>query len=392
MRTRAAGWGVLAAALLLSACAAEKAVLAPTPPVEIRKEASPPPAPAKAAAMPPSAPAAAVLPDYPRMYREAFVRTKEAFQQGRVRDAIPYWKALEASPWGTDAVFHQGVILHLAGDLDGAAESYGRLTDRAPVFEPAAANLLGIRLLRGNLKEARPLIERILPAGSGPHAEMLNELQANLGAALVELGDLAGAERLFKGIAGDMRPPSLSWNMAVLAYRRGDPANARRLSSEVPAEVGKLWPVIASRFAWERESGRIPPAADVPAAERRISALAWNLAAYDEYRKGNLKGAEDILAKEKANAAPFGAISGNLGLLQMEQGKLKEARRNLEKAVEEEPELREGWLNLGIFREVYEGNTAGALECYGRYVRMNGSRKEEVGQWIERLQKSSPQP
>ena len=129
MSARAPLLGAIVAALALSACATQKVVLAPTPPVEIRKEPSSPP---------PSTPP----PDYYRMYSEAIARTKEAFQRGSVKEAIPSWKALEESPWGSDAVFHQGVILHLAGDLDGAAAGYRRLADRSPVFEPAAANLL----------------------------------------------------------------------------------------------------------------------------------------------------------------------------------------------------------------------------------------------------------
>ncbi len=388
MTARAARWAAVGFALLLSACAAERVVLAPTPPVEVRKAPAMPPEPVPVK----PAPAPVVLPDYPRMYREAFARTKEAFRQGKVKEAIPSWKALEASPWGTDAVFHQGVILHLAGDLEGASAIYRRLADRSPVFEPAAANLVGIHLLRGNFKEAGALIDRILPAGASPSGDMLIELQSNIGAALVEIGETDRAARLFRGIPGDMRPPSLSWNMAVLAYRNGDLAEARRLASEIPPEVGNLWPVIASRYAWEKDPPKLPPPGTVPASERRISALSWNLAAFEEYRKGNLAAAEDILLKEKEKSTPFRAVVGNLGLVQMERGKLLEARRNLENAVKENPGSREGWLNLGIFREVYEGNPAGALECFQRYVKLHGLRKEEVGKWIERLQKSSRQP
>lgn len=379
MSARAPLLGAIVAALALSACATQKVVLAPTPPVEIRKEPSSPT---------PSKPA----PDYSRMYSEAIARTKEAFQRGSVKEAIPSWKALEESPWGADAVFHQGVILHLAGDLDGAAAGYRRLADRSPVFEPAAANLLGIYLLRGNLRGARSLVDRVLPPGVEPAPDMLPELQSNVGAALVELGDPDRAARLFLAMrAQGGRSPSLSWNMAVLAYRNGDVATARRMASEVPPEVGRLWPVIASRFAWERESGKVSLPGDIPASEGRISALAWNLAAFEEYRKGNLPGAESILARKKEENANFSEILSNIGLLQLEQGKWKEARGNLEKAVGDNPGLPESWLNLGVYREVYEGNPAEALECYSRYVRLNGLRKDEVRQWIEWLQKPSPQ-
>ncbi len=389
---------MVAAALSLSACATQKVVLAPTPPVEIRKE--PASSPGDAVKEPtastvgagPAAGASGTAPDSLRMYSEAISRTKEAFQRGSVKEAIPLWKALEGSQWGTDAIFHQGVILHLAGDLDGAVSIYRRLADRSPIFEPAAANLLGIYLLRGDFQGVRSLVDRILPPGTEPPSDMLPELQSNAGAALVELGEYDRAAGLFLALRKRGKcPPSLSWNMAVMSYRNGDVVTARRMASETPLDVSRLWPVVASRFAWERESGVVPPLDNVPVVERRISALAGNIAAFEEYRKGNLSGAETILALIKEMKSPYTEIISNLGMLQAEQGKWKEARGNIEKAVGDSPGLAEGWLNLGVYREVYEGKPDEALECYRRYVRLNGSRKDEVLQWIDWLQKSSPQ-
>ncbi len=389
---------MVVAALSLSACATRKVVLAPTPPGEVRKEsASSPGGSVKDPTVSmvgagPTAVASGTAPDSIRMYSEAISRTKEAFQRGSVKDAIPLWKALEGSPWGTDALFHQGVILHLAGDLDGAVAFYRRLADRSPLFEPAAANLLGIYLLRGDFQGIRSLVDRILPPGAEPASDMLPELQSNAGAALVELGEFDRAAGLFLVLRKrGKRPPSLSWNMAVMAYRSGDVVTARRMASEIPLEVARLWPVVASRFAWERESGAVPPLDNVPVVERRISALSGNLAAFDEYRKGNLSGAEAILALTKEMKSPYTEIISNLGMLQAEQGKWREARGNLEKAVGDSPGLAEGWLNLGVYREVYEGKPGEALECYRRYVKLNGWRKDEVRQWIEWLQKSLPQ-
>lgn len=402
MKARGFLAGAIAACLALSGCAAQKFVLAPIPPVEVRKDEAPSPGPAVGEAAPSpgptagkAAPAAEVPkridPDYLRMYSEAIAQTKEASRRGQVKDAIPLWKALEGSPWRTDAIFHQGVILHLGGDLDGAADQYRRITEGAPVFEPAAANLMGIHLLRGDLHAVRALVDRILPPGMEPDADMLPELQGNAGAVLLELGDRERAARLFTDLRKKGRiPPSLSWNMAVLAYRNGDTANARRLASEAPPVVERLWPVLASRFAWEREPGKVPVPGEIPAAERRISALAWNIAAFDEYGKGNLKAAESLLGGRKDENAIFTEITSNIGLLQMELGKWKAARGNLEKAVGENPDLPEAWLNLGVFREIYADDAAGAMECYSRYVKLNGSRKDEVGRWVEWLRKSSP--
>ena len=85
-------------------------------------------------------------------------------------------------------------------------------------------------------------------------------------------------------------------------------------------------------------------------------------------------------------------ISTNIGMMQAEQGKWKDARANLEKAVRANPAMPGGWLNLGIFREVYEGNPEGARECYEHYVRLRGLRSEEVRKWLDRLGQSAPRP
>ncbi|MBI5420499.1 MAG: tetratricopeptide repeat protein, partial [Deltaproteobacteria bacterium] len=354
-------------------------------------------APAPQAQVPPAPPAKGTevrveppAPDYPRLYSEAIARTKEAISRGAGKDALPLWKALEGSPMGTDAIFHQGVLLHRAGDVDGAVTRYRRITDTAPVFEPAAANLLGIHLLRGDLQPARALIDRLWPPGLTAVPDMLPELQSNIAACLVELGDYDRAALLFLAMrAKGAHTPSLLWNMAVLSYRKGDLPTARRLTAGTPPEVANLWPVVASRFAWDREAGKVPSMEGVPSAERRMAALAGNLAAFEEHRKGNIAGALRILGELGEEKRSFAEILNNLGLLEMEQGKWKEARASLERAVREKPGMAEGWLNLGIFREVYEGNSTEALDCYRRYVSLNGSRKDEVGKWVDWLQKSA---
>ena len=75
-------------------------------------------------------------------------------------------------------------------------------------------------------------------------------------------------------------------------------------------------------------------------------------------------------------------IYTNLGLLQMAQGKWKEARASLERAVAQNPSMPEGWLNLGIFRDVYEGDAQKARECYEKYSNITTYRRKEVDAWI----------
>jgi len=380
---RCAAWGgAIAAVLSLFACAPQRAVLLPSPPPEVRREAG--------------GPAASEITKtrqaYAKAYAEAIAKTKEALSRGAGKEALPLWKALEGSPWEADAIFHQGVLLHLAQDIDGAAAQYLRLAERSPVHEPGAANLLGIYLLRGDLRKARVLADRVLPAGAGLPPGILPELAANVAATLVEQGDYDRAAMLLLAMrARKVSAPSLSWNMAVLAYRKGNLAAARRYAAEVPPETANLLPVAASRFAWDRDSANAPPMDNVPATERRMAAQAGNLAAFLEYRKGNPAGAETLLTRRPEDAESFPEILVNAGLARMEQGKWKEARASFENAVKEKPEMPEGWIGLGIFKEIYEGDAAEALECYRRYVTLNGARKDEVGRWIEWLEKSPPQ-
>jgi len=379
----------------LLSCAPGKIVLLPTPPSEVRKESGlrrpgpdTLPAPKPAPLTGPAAPAPP--PDYPKRYEAAIARTKEAIARQAWTAAIPVWAELENSPYRRDAVFHQGVLLQLAGDLDGAKALYRKLSDETPPYEPAAANLLGILLLRGEREEAVPLVARLLPAPPSLPSGMLPELQANLAAVLAEEGKPEEATRLILSLqAQGFDSPSLSWNLAVLAYRRGDVATARRLAGGLPPETASLWPVAASRVAWDPEGEKIPAIDNVPAAERAMAALARNLRAYREYRRGDFGAAETILRKSGDGSQPPELLT-NLGILAAEQGKWKEAREALEAAVQADPGLAAGWRNLGIYMEVFAEDAATARTCYEKYGTNNGLRREEVSKWAEWLGRSAP--
>jgi Flp pilus assembly protein TadD len=376
---------VILIALVLAACAPRHALRIPTPPAKVRKEAAIPriAAPGKATVPPP--------PDYGKLYAVAIDRTKKAISKGQATEALPDWKRLEDSSWRADAIYHQGILHHIAGELDNAADQYRRALSASPSFEPAAANLLGIYLLRGEKQKMESLVARIFPPGSDPSPGMLPELQANLGSGLLETGRRDEAALIFLALkARKPDTPSLPWNMAVLSYRDGNRDRAKKLASNLPPEVASLYPVVASRVAWTQDSETVPVLDAVPAGQPRLASLSRNLAAFSGYRKGNLEAAErHLLPAVTDNAAPAELIS-NLGLLQMEMGKWKEARATLERVTTQHPSLPEGWLNLGIFLEVYEGNPQRARECYETYVIINGYRKKEVDAWTGWLPQSSP--
>ncbi|GAB4363490.1 MAG: hypothetical protein Kow00128_04290 [Deltaproteobacteria bacterium] len=390
--------GALLLCLGLLSCAPARLVLLPGPPAEVRKETAARPA---APPVPPAPPAERTLPAAPpapapspvndaKRYEAAIARTREAIAKRAWKSAIPAWAELERGPYRRDAVFHRGVLLQLAGDLDEAKSLYRTLAEETPPYEPAAANLLGILLLRGERSEAVALAGRLLPDPRSPPPGMLPELEANLAAVLVEEGRLEEAAlRILSLQAHGFDLPALSWNLAVLAYRKGDRAAAKRLADRLPADIVSLWPVAASRAAWEPDGGGNPALDNVPAGEPRLFLLAANLRAYRAFRNGSLEEAEAILRTADPRNGSAEVLT-NLGILLAERERWKEAREVLERAVREDPALAAGWRNLGIFLELYAGEPAKARECYERYTALHGAEQEEVAKWAEWLGRSAP--
>jgi len=378
-------WMIVLGAAFLAGCASLPAVLLPAPPAEIAKAA-----PAKPPGGTPASPASAPGPDPANLYRDAVARTRELLAKGEGRAAIPLWVGFEGSPFAAEAVFNQGVLLQLSGDVDRAEELYRRAAAPPLLSQPAEANLLGIALLRGNRDTLRNLVDAAGRTDAARAGERLPELSANLVAALVDLSRFDEAESLYRSVLKTGRTTAaLPWSRALLAYRKGDLAGARQFSSILPPTVAALWPVVASRPAWERETWKVPPLAGKTSGEPRYLLLSRNLAAYDAWKKGELDRSSTLLSGGASGKSPPGEYLNNLGIVLAEAGRWKEAKTLLERTVAEAPSLPEGWLNLGIFREMYLGDVPGALSCYERYGKLEGGRKDEVSKWAEWLKKSS---
>jgi tetratricopeptide (TPR) repeat protein len=376
---------IVLGAAFLSGCASRAAVLLPAPPAEIAKAA-----PAKGPGATPPAPASAPGPDPATLYRDAVARTRDLLARGEGSRAIPLWVALEGSPFAAEAVFNQGVLLQLSGDVDRAEELYRRAVAPPLFSQPAEANLLGIALLRGDRETLRNLVDDAGRTDAARTGERLPELSANLVAALIDLSRFDEAETLYRSVLKTGSPTAtLPWSRALLAYRTGDLAGARQFSSILPPPVAALWPVVASRAAWERETAKIPPLDGKTSGEPRYLLVSRNLAAYEAWRKGDLNGAEALLSGGASMKSPPGEYLNNFGIVLAEEGRWKEANTLLERTVAEAPSLPEGWLNLGMFREMYLGDIPGALSCYERYGKLMGGRKDEVSKWAEWLKKSS---
>ncbi|HEX9205082.1 MAG TPA: tetratricopeptide repeat protein [Candidatus Deferrimicrobiaceae bacterium] len=396
MRTRPAPHRILAGPLsvlfllLSGGCAPRGAALLPSPPSEVRRATA-----ATAARTDNTAPridnAAPVPPpgpDYGRLYREAVARTRDLLAKGNSRDALPLWDGFGESPFAAEAAFNRGVLLQLTGDTRGASEQYRRAASAPLRSEPAAANLLGIALLAGNRDALREVVENVgRPIASLP-GDRTPEFLGNLAAAFGELSRTGEADALQRTIVSNGgSTPALRWNQTVIAWKRGDVAAARKLSSELAPAMSGLWPVEASRVAWDRDASRVPPLDG--SAEPRLRAMSRNLSAYREWEKGNAPAARSLLEEAAGGTGHTAEYQTNIGIVLASQGRWKDARAAFERAAASDPELPEGWLNLGLFREVYLGDGPGALSCYDRYVTLNGSRKDEVVKWSEWLRKST---
>lgn len=385
----------ISALLLLAACAPRREVLLPSPPLVVRKEAvaltkePAPPAPKPEEPAPRAAAAPAPPPIPELLYRNAIRRTREALLAGKPREAISSWNELEGTPFSREARFNRAVLIHLSGDVAGAEKEYSRLAGETPPHDGAAANLLAGHLLRGEIREARALAERILPhLETAPHA---GELSMNAAAALIESGDAARAAPILERLSGSPgAPQELPWNLAVLSWKRGDPEGARRWSGRLSRELSPLWPVAASRVAWAKDGEPLPSVDLPPDGEPRLERMFRNLSAFEALRKGDLPEAESLLKDASRPGESHAEILTNLGMVQALLGKWSESREHLEKAVEVDPGLAQAWLNLGIFRDVYEGNGASARECYERYDKLGGLRREEARRWAEWLGQSQP--
>jgi len=397
-RTARAPALLLLAAVLLPACAPKRAALLPVPPSEVRREisAKPPGPPQVDLASKPAGDNTRTAPppgpDYGKNYRDAMARTRELLARGEPRAALPLWESFGDSVYASEAAFNRGVLLQISGDSDGAADQYRRAAAPPILSGPAAANLLGIALLRGDRELLRETVDNVARPVAALAGSREPEFLSNLAAALGELSRSGEAEAIQRSIRekGE-KTPALPWNQAILAYQKGDVAAARRFSSELAPDVSALWPVAASRVAWERDPSPVPPLED-RFASPRLKTMARNLSAFEAWRKGDPAAARDLLGEPAAGNDPPAEVLNNLGVVQAELGQWREAREAFERAVTASPDLPEGWLNLGLFREVYLGDAAGALSCYDRYVTLNGQRKDEVAKWSEWLRKSPSSP
>ena len=99
----------------------------------------------------------------------------------------------------------------------------------------------------------------------------------------------------------------------------------------------------------------------------------------------------DSSAAEAAFKRALDANPGNieacnqLGILYRRAGRLDEARRYYEAALQHDPDYADAHWNLGILHDQYLSNPGQALQHYERYLAITGTADPQLHAWIDEL-------
>jgi protein O-GlcNAc transferase len=213
-------------------------------------------------------------------------------------------------PAAVSALFRQAVNALRGGNLDAALHFAGQVLGLEPRHPGALQLLAEVWGRKGDPRRAAELLERV------PKSARDWRVAANLGSALTQLGDLAGAERQFR--LGLKDKPDL----AILHFNLGNVLDKQGRKKEAA------------------ESYRRSLALDPGLVECRVNLadLLGELKAHDE---------AEALLRGAAELAPARAeIAVNLGHLLKAQGKRGEAESWFRRALELRPDLVPAQLEL----------------------------------------------
>ena len=82
----------------------------------------------------------------------------------------------------------------------------------------------------------------------------------------------------------------------------------------------------------------------------------------------------------------FVEAKNNLAYMAMQDGRNAEAAMLLDEIIQTDPDYANAWLNRGIIASDVDKDRARALECWRRYVELEGARADQVRQWIRDLE------
>ena len=113
-------------------------------------------------------------------------------------------------------------------------------------------------------------------------------------------------------------------------------------------------------------------------------------------RKGLLDKAIEEYQQALRLKPDYAEAYNNLGIAYREKGMFKEAETAYREALRLKSDLVETHFNLGVLCELYLNRPAEAVQHYKDYLRLGGSRSQEVELWIsvlqQKLQSLQPSP
>ncbi|MBX3238052.1 MAG: tetratricopeptide repeat protein [Nitrospiraceae bacterium] len=252
-------------------------------------------------------------------------------------------------------------------------------------------------------REERRRQEKLASRGGGHADAMTTRALLGEGAAHHQAGRLDKAERAYLLVLDAMPgQPDALHGLGLLAYRRGDVAQAAQFLSQACARnshnpmfhfnhgvvlqrAGRLDEAIMAYQQALRENPRYVEAqSNLGNAFKESGRLAEAVAAYEQAlalrpdsadgfnnlgvalkEQGFLERAEDAYRRAIAIKPAHAEAHNNLGLALLEAGRTTQAIESFQSALRIQPEYLTALYNLGI-AHIWDGNIPAALECFAR--------------------------
>ena len=263
----------------------------------------------------------------------------------------------------TRSLLEEAVREHRAGRIDLAADGYRQVLARER-DQVDALHLLGVaERERGDLAQARKLLERVLRLRPGFAAAL-----GNLGMVRAEEGALAEAIELYeRALALDASLAETRLNLANALLARGEPGRAERVLVELLAAqpLAQAHRLLGS-LRWEagaREEGLAQLVAAVTV--QPLYPDAWRQLGQMWFALGRAEEATNCLARAIEQRPGLADAHNDLGNALQRLGRTLEAAASYERALKLRPDCVEAWNNLGGLL-IRRGEFPAALAALGQ--------------------------
>lgn len=137
-------------------------------------------------------------------------------------------------------------------------------------------------------------------------------------------------------------------------------------------------------------------AGDGAAAEQGFRKIAADYPKYSgalvnlgilQAKQGRLEDAEKSFQSALERNASNAAALNQLGIVYRKLGRFQEADQSYQRAVQADPSYANAYLNLGVLCDLYLQQPERALEAYERYLEVAASPDERVKTWVAELRK-----